>query len=124
MPSTNFTHKLFSGLGEGTPQADKTAELDRKMREIALTDLKKLLPGAASNQDRQAIIDIAASPGMHAEEKAMRIGNVLQRVQSQIAKEKETIKRFRQKEGTYKPEDEESGGGGTDLGGGWTVREK
>jgi hypothetical protein len=71
------------------------------------------------------INDISANPGMSPKEKIEKIGGVLQRVEAQIAKDKETIKRFRQKEGTYKPEDDtpSSGGGGT-LPGGWTVRQK
>ena len=122
---TSFFDKLASNLGEtiAGPQAMATAELDRKMKATALIELRKLLPGPASNKDVAIINDIAANPGMSPQEKISRIGGVLQRVESQIAKEKETIKRFRQKEGTYK-EEEETGGGGTDLGGGWTVRVK
>ena len=123
---TTFFDKMAANLGEtiAGPQAMATAELDRKMRATALMELRKLLPGPASNKDVAIINDIAANPGMSPQEKMTRIGGVLQRVEAQIAKEKETIKRYRQKEGTYKPEDEETGGGSTDLGGGWTVRQK
>jgi hypothetical protein len=122
---TTFFDKMAANLGEtiAGPQAMATAELDRKMRATALLELRKLLPGPASNKDVALINDIAANPGMSPSEKLSRIGGVLQRVEAQITKEKETIKRYRQKEGTYKPEDE-GGGGGTDMGGGWTVRQK
>jgi hypothetical protein len=58
---------------------------------------------------------------MPPDEKSRRIEGVLTRVEAQIAKERGTVKRFQQKEGTYKPE-EDAGGGG--LPGGWTVKVK
>jgi hypothetical protein len=116
-----YANKMAAWIGSRRPEVLATVELDRKMQELALTELKKLLPGPASNRDVDIIRGIASDPAMPPDEKSRRIEGVLTRVEAQIAKERGTVKRFQQKEGTYKPE-EDAGGGG--LPGGWTVKVK